>query len=111
MAFIFKETSIPNDLLANVSHVEEVHLGKSIKIRTSIVMNDRLKLLVKGKRERKLLQNLYSAIDRAKRAAVKAGTRFSYNYTVKKIFIESKRKREDDVTPTSTESCKRKKVK
>lgn len=98
MDFIFKKTTIPNRLLANVSRVEEIHIGKCIRIQLFFVMHDKVELLVKGGKDRKLLQDLYTAVNEAKMTVVKAGTRSSYNYTVKHLFIAPKRTRDSDVT-------------
>lgn len=112
MTFFFNDKNIPRSLLSRVAKVEEIYCGSAMLVRLTIPMQDKVELVIQGEEDRKLLQDLYREIDHEKqcKVAMKGVLPLEeYDYTVKKVFLQRKRKRDTPLhTPPNTQNvvCK-----
>ena len=106
MTFFFNDKSFSHYHLSQVARVEEIHCGSAILARVTIPMQDKVELVIEGEEDRKLLQDLYTEIDHQKQCKVAEKGELplqDYDYEVKKVFLQAKRKRDTPLhTPTDT---------
>lgn len=79
-------------------------------------MQDKVELVIEGEEDRKLLQDLYTEIDHQKQCKVAEKGElplqdYDYDYEVKKVFLQAKRKRDTPLhtlqdTPSNAKRCK-----
>lgn len=110
MTFFFNDKSFSHYHLSQVAQVEEIHRGSAILAWVTIPMQDKVELVIEGEEDRKLLQDLYTEIDHQKQCKVAEKGELplqDYDYKVKKVFLQAKRKRDTPLdTPSNTKRCK-----